>query len=592
MSDHMFISKKNSDNIYATGYNYYGQLGKGNTTNNTSFSIISSLKLSEIKQIFPTHQNTFVVKNDDSLWATGYNSGYGLVTNSTSSGNVSSFTKSKYTGGNIKQIESYSGTAIMLLNDGTVWGIGDNSYGQLGTGNTTKRTVWTKTSQISDVIKICIANSFVLALKSDGTVWGIGMTKYGQLGNGSTATTTKTYTKSPITDIIDIAVAIGVCLVLKKDGTIYTIGQNTKGQLGQGDTTARRVYTKVEGIDNVKSVHAGSYFLVILKNDGSLWGTGTNYGQFNNGSSSGNITKFIKITDNVETVFVGYSHIAYIKKDGNFYVVGPNSYGQLGLGNTTSLTTETKNTLINDSIDTLFPYVTKEVIIKYLIKSLSKYYTINSSNILEETTSDDIENGITIDKINENIDILPDSFSLVGAEEKSIKYSGLKDELLIQNEYSNMPYYDNINNIISEFTNQTGNHIKFIFKLEDGKWYTYLNSDEFIEITFEVEENSSNKDLWITTKNNILSMGIDITNIDKLTDFLNERNTKSIKFAFVMGSDILDSVPSIKSINIDYNGKSYRNRLKKSEYDLELKGKNSMCITTKIDLEKLYINIL
>ena len=566
----------------------------GNTTNYTSFSQVSSLKLSEIKNIFPTQQNTFVVKNDDSLWATGYNGGYGLVTNTTASGNISKFTQSKYTGGNIKQIDAYAQSAFMLLNDGTIYSIGSNSYGQLGTGNTTKSVTWVKTNQISDVVKISTANQAILALKSDGTVWGAGYLSYGQLGNSISTNVTKTYTKSTsISDVIDIACANGASIALKSDGTIYTSGTNSKGQLGQGDTTSRSAFTKVNGVDNVKSVYAGSYFLVILKNDGSLWGTGANYGQFNNGSSSGNIKSFTKITDNVKTVFVGQSHIAYIKNDGNLYVVGSNGYGQLGIGTTGNiLTTETKNTLINDTINYLYPYISEDIVTKYLIKSLSKYYTINSSNILEETTLD-IENGITIDKINENIDIMPDSFSLVGAEEKSIQYSGLKDELLIQNELSNI-ICPKVYSIQKECNIPSDANIKFIFKTNiDTNWKTLADAFIVADVPFNVNETNTDDDLWNETKNSILENGIDINNISSsiIIRYLSENNVTGVKFAIAIGLNSNESL-TMDNFKIETDLNECYMEMKDDEYTVNILDEGILAITPNISSDKIRINIV
>lgn len=77
-----------------------------------------------------------------------------------------------------------------LKNDGTVWAWGQNDVGQLGNGTTqalTGNSTPAAVSGLSAVTGIHAGASFGLALKSDGTVWGWGDNSTGQLGNSSTS---------------------------------------------------------------------------------------------------------------------------------------------------------------------------------------------------------------------------------------------------------------------------------------------------------------------------------------------------------------------------------------------------------------------
>ena len=74
-----------------------------------------------------------------------------------------------------------------LMTDGTVKSVGSNTYGQLGIGNTTDSSSWV-TSNITGVSSLSdgIAFKHVMALKSDGAVMGVGSNTYGNLGIGNT----------------------------------------------------------------------------------------------------------------------------------------------------------------------------------------------------------------------------------------------------------------------------------------------------------------------------------------------------------------------------------------------------------------------
>lgn len=588
IGQHVYV-KTGDNNIYHVGYNGNGQLCTKNSVNRYGFEL-SSYDPTLVKYIFPTSKNTFVVYTNNTLWGVGSNN-YGQLGNSSSTTSaVTSLNRaSSYKYGEIKQVDAGDTFSFVLTVDGDVYAAGYNSQGNLGIGNTTNKKAYVQ-SGITNVKKISCGMGHTLALKNDGTVWATGLNSRGQLGVGNTTNKTSFTQVSGITDAIDIAAGYYESIILRKDGTILTTGYNRYGELGLNDTTQRTTFTAVPGVNNVKSVYAGNYFLGVLKKDNSLWLSGKNYGQFNNGTAN-NSNVFIKTSENVKQVILGANFVGIVRADKKYYACGNNNGGQLATG-TNSPTysyTELESSTISD-IDILYPLTElEEEVIKYLVKSLEKYYTINDSNILEETTSD-LSKGISLDLIKDNINVLPDNFSLVTNNEKTIKYSGIKDELVIQENNFITPEYDKITEIISDYTTHTNDYIKFIFYVND-KWYTYFNS-EFIEVTFEVEENPSNEDEWIRTKNDILSEGINIVDINKLASFLNEKNAKSIKFAFTIGTNIIDEIPSIKSVDMNYDNGNINIRLKKSEYNLVLNGKSSLSITPNIDIEQLNINIL
>ncbi|MDY4873393.1 MAG: FN3 associated domain-containing protein, partial [Alloprevotella sp.] len=127
--------------------------------------------------------HTIATKNDGSLWAWGYNSygqlGDGTTTNKTTPikimDNVVSTSASRY-------------HSLAIKNDGSLWAWGRNSYGQLGDGTTTNKT--TPVKIMDNVVSTSAGLYHSLAIKNDGSLWAWGDNSDGQLGDGTTTNKT------------------------------------------------------------------------------------------------------------------------------------------------------------------------------------------------------------------------------------------------------------------------------------------------------------------------------------------------------------------------------------------------------------------
>jgi len=73
--------------------------------------------------------------------------------------------------------------SLAIKNDGTLWATGYNEYGQLGTGDNNNRNVFVQV--LSGVSFIAAGGLHSLALKNDGTLWATGENESGQLGTGN-----------------------------------------------------------------------------------------------------------------------------------------------------------------------------------------------------------------------------------------------------------------------------------------------------------------------------------------------------------------------------------------------------------------------
>ena len=125
-----------------------------------------------------------------------------------------------------------SGHSLILKNDGTLWGCGWNSYGQLGLGDTNNRNTFTQiTTNTDDIKSVYCGWKHTLILENDGTLWGTGWNEKGQLGLGATtARTTFTQVTIHADDIKSFPNQYDIPIIMKvydlNTGLIETLDTN------------------------------------------------------------------------------------------------------------------------------------------------------------------------------------------------------------------------------------------------------------------------------------------------------------------------------------------------------------------------------
>lgn len=182
---------------------------------------------------------------------------------------------------------------IAAKSDGTVYTWGNNSYGQLGNGNTTNSNVpiaVVTSGALSGktITKVAAGLLHSVALASDGTVYTWGYNYYGQLGRGNTTDSNVPVAVSTSgalsgKTITQVATGLYHSIVLASDGTVYTWGYNFYGQLGNGNTGTDSnvpVAVSTSGVlsgKTITQVAAGGYYSIALASDGTVYTWGDNY---------------------------------------------------------------------------------------------------------------------------------------------------------------------------------------------------------------------------------------------------------------------------------------------------------------------------
>jgi len=273
--------------------------------------------------------DSLFLKSDGSLWGMGYNSDGELGDGTTTQRNVSE----QILPSGVTAIAAGVFHSLFLKSDGSLWGMGSNSNGQLGDGTTTNHS---RPEQIvaSGVTAIAASASFSLFLKSDGSLWAMGYNANGQLGDNTTNDSDIPEQIVP-SGVTAIATGYSHSLFLKNDGSLWAMGDNVFGALGDGTTTQHN--TPVQIVPNgVTTIAAGSQFSLFIKSDGSLWGMG--YGGVGElGASTTNFSTTPKriVANGVTAIAAGGYHSLFLKSDGSLWAMGDNDYGQLGDGTTT-----------------------------------------------------------------------------------------------------------------------------------------------------------------------------------------------------------------------------------------------------------------
>lgn len=227
---------------------------------------------------------------------------------------------------------------IAIKENGTLWGWGENSYGQVGDGTTIQRTSPVQIGVGTNWIGVATGYNFSLAIKSDGTLWAWGENTYGELGDATTVSKSSPVQVGTANNWTTVTAGTDFSVGLKSDGTLWTWGRDNVGQQGTSYGGDRSSPGQVGVANTWTSISAGAQHVLALRSNGTLWSWGFNFnGQLGNGGSGGAIVPTQQgIVTNWVGLYASEANSHGIKSDGTRWSWGANSSGQLGDGTTTS----------------------------------------------------------------------------------------------------------------------------------------------------------------------------------------------------------------------------------------------------------------
>jgi alpha-tubulin suppressor-like RCC1 family protein len=359
--------------VFDWGFNGYGALGNGSFLDLNAPTSTAALPVSQIAG--GAWHNLALRSDDNSVWAWGDNVSGQLGNGSTTPSNVPVQVNAiNWSGrGQVSGIAAGGSHSLawLLASDGTstIWGWGDNTFGQLGFDPTSGASYLYAPTTFPDPDGIhefpfnatttALAagewHSLAALIGSDGTssVWAWGNNEFGQLGNG--AENTSTWTPSQVLLTIALgetvkAIAAGdrhsLAVIQAADGTTtaWAWGNNDFGQLGDGSNNGTSTPTAVNLTlapgETVQAIAAGAFHSLALTvaEDGTttVWAWGDNtYGQLGDASNNSTSTPTqVHLTlgagVTVTAIAAGGFHSLALDSNNRVWAWGENGYGELG----------------------------------------------------------------------------------------------------------------------------------------------------------------------------------------------------------------------------------------------------------------------
>ncbi|WP_018789787.1 RCC1 domain-containing protein [Salinispora arenicola] len=330
----------------AWGTNNAGRLGDGTTTDSSNPVAVDVPAGTTITAVAAGQGHSLAVTSAGTALAWGANA-FGQLGDGTTIPSSSTPVAVDVPAGTTVTALSGGGVHnLAVTSAGTALAWGDNFWGQLGDGSTTRsRTpVAVNVPAGTTITAVAAGQGHSLAVTSAGTALAWGDNSSGQLGDG-------TATDSSIPVAVDVpagttvtAVAAGGLhsLALTSGGDVLAWGANGSGQLGDGTTTSSStpVAVDVPAGTTITAVAAGDRHSLAVTSTGTVlaWGDNT-AGQLGDGSTTSSSTPVavnVPAGTTITAVAAGQGHSLAVTSTGTALAWGANTFGQLGDGSTTS----------------------------------------------------------------------------------------------------------------------------------------------------------------------------------------------------------------------------------------------------------------
>ncbi len=258
------------------GNNAFGQLGDGTTTDRDTPVSVSGLA-SGVAAIATGYEHTCALMTGGGIKCWGWND-YGQLGDGTTTDRLTPVDVSGLTSGVVAIATGAEHTCALTASGGVkCWGL--NNRGQLGDGTlrTQKRSV-NVSGLTSGAIAISAGFDHTCALTTSGGVKCWGDNSFGELGDGTT-----TYRLIPVNvsgldnGVAAISAGESYTCVLTINGEAKCWGENLYGELGDGSNATRLTPVDVSGLTSgVASISAAivgeSTCAVMTSGDGKCWG--------------------------------------------------------------------------------------------------------------------------------------------------------------------------------------------------------------------------------------------------------------------------------------------------------------------------------
>jgi alpha-tubulin suppressor-like RCC1 family protein len=399
--------------------------------------------------------------------------------------------------------------AIKNSQTGSYYGVGVNSYFEIESDSINKKIDTPAALNMGEklskekIVDIAGGGGYTLFLTQKGELWGIGNNSYGQI--------------NPKSDAQSFSSAVKIDLGLDSDETIETLdsafhhnlaitsknrvvawGTNNTGQLGSSSGTDRISVIPLDSSKKYKYVAAGWRHSAVLTEDGTIiaWGgvctidqaaqqlqlkTASLGGYFDpSGEDEAGINdcnatigaSFVQSVDPIvihegdikfKKIDLGYGHIVALTDNGDVYTSGCNLFGQLGRGNreiTESNLTFTKAELLSGNVKDIaagyrntfilnsegqvsYVGIDFSIVNRYLTSSTDSHYSLDTARKIESKL-----NPAEIFKNSKGIEANQDVVLSLNKTNNKLDFTGRANWLFNSNDLRTIDFPNNIKKAI------------------------------------------------------------------------------------------------------------------------------------------------
>ena len=251
-----FALLSTSGTIWTQGSSEYGALGHGTET---YCALPKLVKMNEICVSLSCgiHFTTYVTESGK-LWSFGSNSqGQFGIGDSGEDQRESTPIQAKRIS-NAKHVFCGGSFTFVICEDTSIYACGYNGHGQLGLGDYQDRNIFSLVIKKSTVISIACGAAHTLMLLSLGTVCSCGRNYEEQLGI-STAVATELcfFGHTELRNIQIIACSSFASMCIDKDYKVWAFGSNSSGQLGNPGKKLSRMPSSIDSLPDIKYISSG-----------------------------------------------------------------------------------------------------------------------------------------------------------------------------------------------------------------------------------------------------------------------------------------------------------------------------------------------
>jgi alpha-tubulin suppressor-like RCC1 family protein len=262
--------------LWSWGCNGYGRLGDNTVTNQSSpVSVVGGF--TDWCQVSGGGYHSLGVRTNGTAWAWG-NNGMGRLGDNTITARSSPVS---VVGGFADwcQVSAGNWHSLGVRTNGTAWAWGNNANGRLGDNTTVSRSSPVSVvGGFTDWCQVSAGCAHSVGVRTNGTAWGWGLNTSGQLGDN-----TVTLRSSPVsvvggfTDWCQVAAGNAHNLGVRTNGSLWSWGAGFCGILGDNTVTNQSSpVSVVGGFTDWCQVSANLWGSIGLRTNGTAWAWGCN----------------------------------------------------------------------------------------------------------------------------------------------------------------------------------------------------------------------------------------------------------------------------------------------------------------------------